>query len=306
MSNLQNIDIITIIGATAGGKTAVATNLAYNIGAEIISADSRQVYRGMNIGTGKDLSEYVVNGKQIPYHLIDIVDAGYKYNVFEYQKDFLKTYNALKGNPIILCGGSGMYVDAVINGYNLLPVPPNDELRAQLEQKSQKELVEMLSSMKYTHNKTDLDSKKRTIRAIEIELYTKENNIESFEYPHIRNIYFEIRFDRDTRRQRITERLINRLNNGMIEEVETLINNGLTLDDLLFYGLEYKYIGLYLHNKINYDEMVQQLNIAIHHFAKRQMTWFRGMERKGAVINAIDGNSPLGCIVEEIQKKLQD
>jgi len=306
VSNLQNIDIITIIGATAGGKTAVATNLAYNIGAEIISADSRQVYRGMNIGTGKDLSEYVVNGKQIPYHLIDIVDAGYKYNVFEYQKDFLKTYNALKGNPIILCGGSGMYVDAVINGYNLLPVPPNDELRAQLEQKSQKELVEMLSSMKYTHNKTDLDSKKRTIRAIEIELYTKENNIESFEYPHIRNIYFEIRFDRDTRRQRITERLINRLNNGMIEEVETLINNGLTLDDLLFYGLEYKYIGLYLHNKINYDEMVQQLNIAIHQFAKRQMTWFRGMERKGAVINAIDGNSPLGCIVEEIQKKLQD
>lgn len=288
----KKFDIITIMGATAGGKTSVAANLAFQLNTEIISADSRQVYRGMNVGTGKDLDEYIVNGVPIPYHLIDIVDAGYKYNVFEYQQDFLKVYNRMqdKNKPAILCGGSGMYIEAVINGYNLLPVPPNEELRNTLEQKPHEELIDILAGLKKLHNRSDADTKKRTIRAIEIEYYLRDNNIEKQEYPQINNIYFEICFDRDTRRKRITERLHQRLNNGMVEEVETLIKEGLTLDDLVFYGLEYKYIGLYLYNKLSYTEMTEQLNTAIHQFSKRQMTWFRGMERKGATIHTIEGN----------------
>jgi tRNA dimethylallyltransferase len=288
-------DIITVMGATASGKTSLAVNLAYEIGAEIISADSRQVYRGMDIGTGKDLSEYSINGTTVPYHLIDVVDAGYRYNVFEYQNDFLKIYESLKERKknIVLCGGSGMYIEAVINGYNLLPVPANEELRLELEQKTHDELIKILSSVKHLHNKTDTDSKKRTIRAIEIELYMKNNNIDKKEYPAINNIYFELRFDREIRRKRITSRLLDRLKNGMVEEVEGLMNKGLTLDDMLFYGLEYKYIGLYLCNRLTYAEMYEKLNIAIHQFAKRQMTWFRGMERKGAVIHVIDGQKSM-------------
>jgi tRNA dimethylallyltransferase len=283
------------MGATASGKTALAANLAFEIGAEVVSADSRQVYRGMDIGTGKDLSEYVVNGIATPYHLIDVVDAGYRYNVFEYQRDFLKIYESLKakGKNIVLCGGSGMYIEAVINGYDLLPVPPNEELRRELEQKSHDELIVILSSLKRLHNTTDIDTKKRTIRAIEIEYYLRRNALDRKEYPAINNVYFELRFDRETRRQRISCRLQHRLKNGMINEVEQLMKQGLTLDDMLFYGLEYKYIGLYLCKQLSYDEMVEKLNIAIHQFAKRQMTWFRGMERKGAVIHVIDGNKSM-------------
>jgi tRNA dimethylallyltransferase len=295
--------MITIIGATASGKTALAANLAYETGAEIISADSRQVYRGMDIGTGKDLSEYLVNGMAVPYHLIDVVDAGYRYNVFEYQRDFLKVYESLeaKKKNIVLCGGSGMYIEAVINGYNLLPVPPNEELRQELEQKSHEELIKVLSSFKRLHNTTDIDSKKRTIRAIEIEYYLKNNNIDRREYPAINNIYFELHFDRETRRKRITCRLLDRLKNGMIEEVEGLLKQGLTLDDMLFYGLEYKYVSLYLCARLTYNEMVEKLNVAIHQFAKRQMTWFRGMERKGAVIHVIDGQKPMREKLKEIK-----
>jgi tRNA dimethylallyltransferase len=294
------------MGATASGKTALAVNLANEIDAEIISADSRQVYRGMDIGTGKDLSEYVINGVKVPYHLIDVVDAGYRYNVFEYQCDFLKAYDLIKehGKNIVLCGGSGMYIEAVINGYDLLPVPPNEELRQELEQKTHEELIKILSSLKRLHNKTDIDTKKRTVRAIEIEYYLKNNNIDRRDYPAINNIYFELRFDRETRRKRITCRLLDRLKNGMIEEVEGLMKQGLTLDDMLFYGLEYKYISLYLCNKLTYDDMVEKLNIAIHQFAKRQMTWFRGMERKGAVINVIDGQKSMNEKIKAIMTKI--
>lgn len=299
--------MVTIMGATASGKTALAVNLAYETGAEIISADSRQVYKGMDIGTGKDLSEYNINGITVPYHLIDVVDAGYRYNVFEYQNDFLKAYDSIKerGKNIVLCGGSGMYIEAVINGYNLLPVPPNELLRQELEQKTHEELIEILSAVKQLHNKTDIDNKKRTVRAIEIEYFLRDNNICQREYPEIDNIYFELRFDRETRRDRITYRLLDRLKNGMLEEVEGLVKQGLTLDDLLFYGLEYKYIGLYLCNKLTYQEMVEKLNVAIHQFAKRQMTWFRGMERKGAVIHVIDGQKSMREKLTEIYKYLK-
>jgi tRNA dimethylallyltransferase len=299
---LQSIDIITVMGATASGKTALAANLAYEIGAEIISADSRQVYRGMDIGTGKDLSEYAVNGVAVPYHLIDVADAGYRYNVFEYQRDFLNVYESVKAKKknIVLCGGSGMYIEAVINGYELLPVLPNEELRQELEQKTHDELIKILSSFKRLHNKTDIDTKKRTIRAIEIEFYLKNNDVNRREYPVINNVYIELRFDRETRRKRITERLFYRLRNGMVEEVEGLMKKGLTLEDMLFYGLEYKYISLYLCNKLTYGDMVEKLNIAIHQFAKRQMTWFRGMERKGAVIHVIDGQKSMNEKLKEI------
>jgi tRNA dimethylallyltransferase len=231
-----------------------------------------------------------------------VVDAGYRYNVFEYQNDFLKAYQSIKerGKDIVLCGGSGMYIEAVINGYDLLPVPVNEELRRELEQKSHEELISILSSIKRLHNKTDIDNKKRTIRAIEIEYYLKNNDIVRREYPVINNIYFELYFDRETRRQRITKRLFDRLKNGMVEEVEGLMKKGLTLDDMLFYGLEYKYISLYLCNKLTYDDMVEKLNIAIHQFAKRQMTWFRGMERKGAIIHIIDGHKSMREKMEEI------
>ncbi|MDR1886682.1 MAG: tRNA (adenosine(37)-N6)-dimethylallyltransferase MiaA, partial [Prevotellaceae bacterium] len=270
----QSLNIITVTGATASGKTALAAALAYETGAEIVSADSRQVYRGMDIGTGKDLAEYNINGVDVPYHLINIVDAGYRYNVFEYRNDFLKVCEAISGRKknIVLCGGSGMYIDAVINGYNLLPVPPDEDLRRELEQKTHEELIEILSGIKRLHNKTDIDSKKRTIRAIEIEYHLKNNSATPVEYPAVNNTFFEVRFDRETRRERITRRLLDRLKNGMTEEAENLMKQGLSLDDMLFYGLEYKYLGLYLCNKLTYSEMVEKLNVAIHQFAKRQMT----------------------------------
>ncbi|MDR0558953.1 MAG: tRNA (adenosine(37)-N6)-dimethylallyltransferase MiaA [Prevotellaceae bacterium] len=294
-------DTVTIMGATASGKTALAVNLAQKIDAEIISADSRQVYRGLDIGTGKDLSEYSISGKQIPYHLIDIVDAGSRYNVFQYSKDFVNACKSIKsrGKNIILCGGSGMYIEAVIKGYEMPAVPPDEKLRAGLEQKTHEELIDILSKMKRLHNKTDTDSKKRTVRAIEIEYYMANNRLTAESRPKINNVYFELRFDRDTRRKKITERLDDRLKNGMVEEVEGLLKRGLTLEDMIYYGLEYKYIAMYLHNMTSYEEMRNKLEIAIHQFAKRQMTWFRGMERKGAEIHVIDAS-------KSMEEKLND
>ncbi|MDR2562408.1 MAG: tRNA (adenosine(37)-N6)-dimethylallyltransferase MiaA [Prevotellaceae bacterium] len=294
--------MITVMGATASGKTALAVKLAQKLGAEIISADSRQVYRGMNIGTGKDLNEYTIAGVQIPYHLIDIVDAGYRYNVYEYSRDFITAYKsiAVRKKPVILCGGSGLYIEAVSNGYNLLTVPPDEQLRAEMETKSLDELKIILSSMKHLHNSTDTDNRKRAIRAIEIAKYQQNSTVEPLQYPVADNIFFEIRFDREIRRKRITARLKRRLTEGLIEEAKNLMDNGLTLDDMLFYGLEYKYLALYLTGNLAYDEMVEKLNIAIHQFAKRQMTWFRGMERRGANINVIDGELPDDEKLEQI------
>ena len=295
-------NLITILGATATGKTTVAVALADRLNSEIISADSRQVYRGMDIGTGKDIDEYQFNGKQIPYHLIDIVDAGAKYNVYEYQKDFLKAYNEIsaKDKLPVLCGGTGMYIDAVTKGYKLINVPVNKKLREELELKTNEELEQILKSLKNTHNKSDFDTRKRAIRAIEIEDYYKNNPNISLDYPKFNTLFIGIDVDRNTRRKRITNRLKARLEEGMIEEVESLIKSGIAAEDLIYYGLEYKFLTMYVTGEINRNDMFQKLESAIHQFAKRQMTWFRGMERKGAVINWIDGRIPTDEKIDKI------
>lgn len=293
--------MITILGPTASGKTSLAAALAADIDAEIISADSRQVYRCMDIGTGKDLEDYNVNNKHINYHLIDIVEPGTKYNLFEYQQDFFDAYNDVvsrKKIPI-LCGGSGLYIEAVLNGYNLVAVPENRILRDTLESKSLDELTEILIQLKKEngsnmHNSTDVDNKKRAIRAIEIETYYKINSqVKECHYPKIKSTIFGIDIGREERRRRISERLKQRLNSGMIEEVKILLEKGITPQDLIYYGLEYKFVTKYIIGEISYEEMFRSLEIAIHQFAKRQMTWFRGMERRGFIINWIDYSLPL-------------
>lgn len=292
----MNANLIVILGPTATGKTNLAARLAYDLDAEIISADSRQVYRGMDIGTGKDLADFVVNGKQIPYHLIDIVDAGTEYNVFEYQKDFLQAYENIvsRNKTAILCGGSGLYIDAVVKGYRFLEVPENTALRNQLEQKSIDELNAILLSYKAIHNTTDSIYKKRIIRAIEVAKFQAENEALIRDFPKINHVIFGIDFDRETIKKRITKRLKNRLENeGMIDEVKQLIANGVDPEKLKFYGLEYKLITQYLQNELNYNDMFQKLNTAIHQFAKRQSTWFRKMEKDGFNIHWIDGNLTL-------------
>lgn len=287
-------DLITIIGPTASGKTSFACKLAYAIDSEIISGDSRQVYRGMDIGTGKDLSDYIVDGVPVKYHLIDIYDAGYKYNIYEYQHDFHKVYTQMKdaGKKPVLCGGSGLYIESVLRGYNLINVPENKVLRQSLEGKSLSELTEMLASYKDLHNTTDVDTVQRAIRAIEIEEYKKEHDAESNEYQSLNSLIIGIDIDRELRRTRITARLKARLNEGMVDEVQLLLNKGIPPEDLIYYGLEYKYVTQYLLGELSYDEMFSQLEIAIHQFAKRQMTWFRGMEKRGLQIKWIDGNLP--------------
>ena len=287
-------NLITILGPTATGKTKLATALATMIGGEIISADSRQVYRGMDIGTGKDLDEYVYNGLEVPYHLIDIVDPGYEYNIFEYQKDFSKAYKKIisKNKIPILVGGSGMYLDAVINGYELSNVPEDTFLRKQLARLSDEDLREKLKSVKETHNTTDLLERSRIIRAIEIKEYEKLNPGKKVDMPEIDSVTFGIAYERQEIRHRITERLMQRLENGMIEEIDQLMNKGLKPEQLTFYGLEYKWLTLHVTGKIGYDEMFAGLNTAIHQFAKRQMTWFRRMEKKGTRIYWIDGAIP--------------
>ncbi len=288
-------DILVVTGPTASGKTALAAAIANRVGGEIISADSRQVYRGMNLGTGKDYDDYHINGTDIPCHLIDIVDPGYKYSVFEYQRDFKKVYSDLKKRKIfpVICGGSGMYADSIITGYKMFEVPPDSGLRIELEKKSMEELREILSTFKSLHNITDIDTKKRVIRAIEIEHSSRNKGSHYSEFPMIKSLLTGILFDRDTRRKRISERLKQRLDSGMVEEVKNLIDRGINIETLIYYGLEYKFITLYLTGKISYQEMKRDLEIAIHQFAKRQMTWFRGMEKKGIKIHWIDGKIPI-------------
>ncbi len=286
----KKYNLITVLGPTAGGKTSYATKLALQIDGEIISADSRQVYKGMDIGTGKDIDDYYIEDKKILHHLIDIKEAGEKYNVFLFQKDFFKCFeniNKKKKTPI-MCGGTGMYLEAIIKNYNLVEVPENKELRLKLQNKSLDELEKILISLKTVHNKTEFDTAKRAIRAIEIETYHKNNAKKIEEYPKINSYVIGIKHDRELQRKRITERLKQRLRQGMIAEVEGLIKNGVSTETLIYYGLEYKFITLYLLNKMTYKEMVEKLNIAIHQFAKRQMTWFRRMEKKGTKINWVN------------------
>ena len=300
-------NLVTILGPTATGKTQLATALAARIDGEIISADSRQIYRGMDIGTGKDLAEYVVDGKPIPYHLIDIVDAGYKYNVFEYQRDFLKAFESVnqRGHLPILCGGTGLYIEAVLNGYNLLAVPDNQILREQLATKTLDELTSILSGYKTLHNQTDVDTVKRAIRAIEIEAYYQTHEEETVEYPELKSLIIGVGIDREVRREKITKRLKARLNEGMIDEVKMLLDSGIQPDDLIYYGLEYKFVTNYLLGKLTFDELFTQLEIAIHQFAKRQMTWFRGMERRGFTIHWLDALKSMDEKLEEIESLLK-
>jgi tRNA dimethylallyltransferase len=294
--------MITILGPTASGKTAIATHLAERIGGEIISADSRQVYRRMDIGTGKDLSDYVnpETGRHIPYHLIDIAEPGTKYNLFRYQEDFMKAYNDIqqRGATPILCGGTGLYIESVLKGYNLSPVPQNPELRERLKGKSLEELTAMLTELKRMtgsamHNKTDVDSCQRAIRAIEIEQYNMEHPTPLREAPAIDSLIIGVDVDREVRRERITRRLHARLEEGMVDEIRGLLSEGIKPEDLIYYGLEYKFITKYVIGELTYDEMVRGLEIAIHQFAKRQMTWFRGMERRGFKINWIKDEQAL-------------
>ncbi len=284
---MPTTDFITILGPTASGKTGVAVKLAAEIDAEIISADSRQVYRRMDLGTGKDLEDYCIQGKNIPYHLIDIAEPGTKYNVYEYQKDFLQAYNDIRsrGKKVIVCGGTGLYLESVLRSYRLSPVPQNPELRENLSGKSLEELTHMLSQYKTLHNTTDVDSAQRAIRAIEIAEYYKHTPIDDRPFPTLTSYVIGIDVDRETRRQRISARLKQRLDNGMVDEVKRLLAEGIPADDLIYYGLEYKFLTLYAIGKMSYKEMFRQLEIAIHQFAKRQMTWFRGMERRGINIH---------------------
>jgi len=292
---LPTIDIITVLGPTACGKTQFAVHLGNLLNAEIISADSRQVYRGMNIGTGKDINEYTLENHQVPYHLIDIVEAGEKYNVFQYQSDFLQVYSKLKQDAVlpILCGGSGMYIEAVLKGYNLTNTPVNENLRTELEQLSLTELTQLLAQYKKTHNRSDADTKKRAIRAIEIAIYNSQNVKRDIIFPAINSLILGINLERDKVKEKITNRLKQRLREGMIDEVETLLKNGITAETLCYYGLEYKFITQFLQKEFSYNVMVEKLNIAIHQFSRRQMTWFRKMEREGFKINWIDGALPL-------------
>ena len=290
--------MLTILGPTACGKTSLAVALAERIDAEIISADSRQVYRGMDIGTGKDLQDY----RNIPYHLIDIVEAGTRYNLYQYQQDFLKAYNNIigRGRQVILCGGSGLYLESVLRSYRLFDVPANQPLRDSLEGKSLEELTAILSSFKTLHNTTDVDTPQRAIRAIEIETYYQTIPAEQRSFPTLPNMTFGISIPRELRRRRITERLHKRLRQGMLDEVQRLLDSGISPDDLIYYGLEYKFLTLHLIGSLSYDEMVHDLEIAIHQFAKRQMTWFRGMERRGITIHWIDGTLSQEDIVRQI------
>lgn len=298
----MNFDLITILGPTASGKTPLAAALAARLRTEIISGDSRQVYRRMDLGTGKDLADYVVDGYRVPYHLIDIAEPGYKYNVFEFQRDFLKAYEDMRSRGLlpVLCGGTGMYLESVLKGYRLLPVPENPELREKLAGKSLEELTAILASYKKLHNTTDVDTAKRAIRAIEIEEYYLHQSVEAREFPDIRSLIIGVDIDRDLRREKISRRLKQRLDEGMVDEVRALIDGGIHPDDLIYYGLEYKYLTLYVTGQMTYDEMYHQLEIAIHQFAKRQMTWFRGMERRGFTIHWIDATRPMEEKVNEI------
>ncbi|HIP36374.1 MAG TPA: tRNA (adenosine(37)-N6)-dimethylallyltransferase MiaA [Crocinitomix sp.] len=301
--------LITILGPTASGKTKLACQLAYEIKGEIISADSRQIYRKMDIGTGKDLDEYVINGKKIPYHLIDIRDAGYKYNIWEYQQDFLNAFNTIlkrKKQPI-LCGGSGLYIETALNGNIFLGIPPNETLRTELNQLDLAELKQKWEKLPDDlKSKLDQSTKKRIIRGLEIDAYLKEHPTwKPPTYPAFKSIIIGVNIERGLRRQKITQRLSHRLNNGMYDEVKSLLADGLTYEDLSYYGLEYKWIGNYLQGKISKKEMFDGLNVSIHQFAKRQMTWFRRMEKQGHHIHWIDASMPLLDMIERVKTLIQ-
>lgn len=292
---MYKYDMITVLGPTASGKTPLAAHLALRLHGEVISADSRQVYRRMDLGTGKDLADYQIDGVQIPYHLIDICEPGTQYNVFEYQNDFKKVYQNLKDREVfpIFCGGTGLYLESVLRGYRMDAVPENPELRESLSGKNLDELTEILKGYKSLHNKTDVDSVKRAIRAIEIAEYYRVNPINQTEIPTIHSLVIGIDIPRELRRERISRRLKQRLEEGMVDEIRALLSEGIPAENLIYYGLEYKYLTLYVQGDLSYSEMFRQLEIAIHQFAKRQMTWFRGMERRGIKIHWIDGTLPM-------------
>lgn len=307
---MPDYDLIAILGPTASGKTPFAAALAAELHTEIISADSRQIYRKMNLGTGKDLADYTVNGKQIPYHLIDIADPGYKYNVFEYQRDFLDAYASVRGKGClpIVCGGTGMYLESILKSYKLLPVPEKPELRARLANKPLQELTEMLKAYKNPHNTTDVDTAQRAVRAIEIEEYyaTHTPVVNGHPFPKLNSLIIGIDIDRELRRKKITHRLRQRLEEGMVDEIRLLLKQGIQPDDLIYYGLEYKYLTLYVIGKLTYDEMFRELEIAIHQFAKRQMTWFRGMERRGFTIHWVDADQPTKEKIAFVKSKFKE
>mgnify|MGYP000955731117 FL=1 len=295
-------NLIVMLGPTASGKTALAAHLARALDGEIISADSRQVYRRMDLGTGKDYADYVVEGQHIPAHLIDIREPGYKYNVYEFQNDFFHVFEDLqkRGKWAILCGGTGLYIEAVLQQYKMIHVPANPALRESLKDKTLAELEEILSEFRILHNSTDTDTHKRAVRAIEIETYYQSHPEIEVQLPEIRPLLIGVDIERDVRREKITRRLQQRLQEGLVAEVEALLAEGLSAEDLIYYGLEYKFVTQYVTGRLSYDEMVTQLNTAIHQFAKRQMTWFRGMERRGIAINWVDVNQPVKERVEKI------
>ena len=313
IDNMQNHKMITILGPTASGKTSVAAALALRTGGEIISADSRQVYRRMDIGTGKDLADYTIGDVHIPYHLIDIAEPGTKYNLFQYQQDFHQAYDLIRsrGKLPILCGGTGLYIEAVLGGYSLSPVPQNQKLRESLEGKSLDQLTQMLVQLKQKngsnmHNRTDVDTAQRAIRAIEIETYNIEHPTPERQMPPVDSLIIGINIDRELRREKITRRLKARLDEGMCDEIRSLIDGGVNPDDLIYYGLEYKFVTEYVVGKTSYEEMFRQLEIAIHQFAKRQMTWFRGMERRGYTIHWIDAAQSMAEKVEAIMSLMNE
>ena len=300
--------LIVILGPTASGKTHLATHLAHKIQGEIISADSRQVYRGMNIGTGKDLNEYCIDNKYIPYYLIDILDAGEHYHIHQFQQDFQRAFDNIssRNKTAILCGGSGMYLEAVLKGYEFTSIPIDENFREELLQKTTEKLLnEFLKNPSEYSQKADISTRKRLIRAIEINQFLCQNLDYIIPKPTIpKFIIFGLSPETEIRRISITRRLHERLQNGMIEEVKALINSGISTDKLIFYGLEYKFITQFLTGELTYENMVERLNIAIHQFAKRQMTYFRKMERGGLVINWLDSKLPLNKKVDEIVTKL--
>jgi tRNA dimethylallyltransferase len=304
--DMMSYDMLVVTGPTASGKTALAATIAHRLGGEVISADSRQIYRKMNLGTGKDYNDYIVDGKPVPYHLIDIADPGYKYNVFEYQRDFTATLLGMRSRGAfpVVCGGSGMYIDAIVSGYRMFEVPPDPEFRASLEDKSLSELAGILSSYKKLHNITDLDTRKRAIRAIEIERFNEMHRGKQSASPEVRPLVTGILYSREERRERISARLRQRLSEGMIDEVKQMLDEGISPESLIYYGLEYKYLTLYLTGRLTYDNMFRALETAIHQFAKRQMTWFRGMERRGVKIHWINGELPFEQKVDYVLKLL--
>ncbi len=304
---LPGYDMVVVTGPTASGKTGLAARIALRLGGEIISADSRQIYRYMDIGTGKDYSDYVVDGIKVPYHLIDIRDPGYRYSLFEYHRDFTEVmadFRKRNSFPVV-CGGSGMYIDSVVSGYRLPEVPPDPVLRKTLEDKPMEELTSILSSYRKLHNVTDIDTRKRAVRAIEIEKYLADHGEKVAGFPVTFPLVIGVLYSREARRERISSRLKARLEEGMVGEVQNLLDRGIDPETLIYYGLEYKYITLFLTGRMGYDEMVSSLEIAIHQFAKRQMTWFRGMERRGVVIHWIDGELPIAKKVESVIRLLE-